>query len=570
VSEAAAPTPENVVRLDRVGDVAVLTVDFPPVNALAAPMRDGLVRRLQEAFDDPSITSIVIIGANDSFIAGADIREFSQPRRGADLLTIQEMLEEATKPVVAAIDGYALGAGVELALAAPFRIATRRAMLGLPEVNLGLLPGGGGTQRAARLIGPANALDLILSGRHVDAPRAFELGLIDAIADGPLSAAAIDFARRQASAPAPYPKASARTDRVAGTDPAIFERARGEHAIKSRGMVAPFRIIDCIEAACTMSPVEGLAFEKQALADCQKSPAMGAQVHLFFAERAASKLGKSPARRTSPVKAVSVSGAAAEPVAMVLALSGLPVTLVGAEGDATMLLARARDRHLHADDPITASALEAAAAAITLAQSVDGASDAVLNLMHSAAGSAGSFALTRAEQGSKGSCAVRFLGPTAIPAVVEIAQGEGDEDDAAAAAIVLVRRAGIAPVITGGGANGVGERMLNAYRRACDALLAAPCGFGALQRALSEAGLETGRFRATAPGFATVDSPPTALADDEIVLRVIEALANEGRALIDEGVARRAGDIDVLCVLGLGFPRYRGGPMYWAERLASA
>jgi 3-hydroxyacyl-CoA dehydrogenase len=565
VSSTAAtadPTAESVVRYDLDGDVAVLTVDYPPVNALAAPMRDGLVLRLGTAFADPAVRAVVIIGARDRFIAGADIREFSQPRRGADLLTIQDMMEDAPKPVVAAIDGHALGGGLELALAAPYRIAAARAMLGLPEVNLGLLPGGGGTQRMTRLIGPADALELILSGRHVDALGALELGLVDAIAEGPLLQAAVGFARRKAELAPPFPKASARTDRTAGADPELFTAARRREGIRSRGMVAPFQIIDCVEAACTMAPAEGLVFEKQALARCHESPAMAAQVSLFFAERAAAKVEPPLAVTAQAIGAVRLEGAFAEILAFPLALAGIPVRIDAAVQGGDGLLARAKKQFAQelADRSLDRSALEAASRIIT--STTPEVPDATIEITRqTVSGWAGSLRLPDTSE----PIALRLHGPGAVPTVLEIGRAaEGQDDRPLATAIALARRIGIAPVIRGtGAAFGIGERLVEAYKRTLEALTesASP---DVLARAVDEDGFQ-GRFAVgNAPDAIGIESRTDAETQG-IAASLLAALAKEGATLLADGTARRASDIDFLSVIGLGFPRYRGGPMYAAE-----
>lgn len=302
--------PDTAVRYDVHGDVAVLTIDFPPVNALGAAMKEGMVRRMRQAAEDDAVHAIVVIGDNDRFVAGADIREFGKPPRGPTLLEVQDLLEFSEKPVVCAIDGHALGGGLELALAAPFRVAASRAKLGLPEVNLGLLPGGGGTQRLTRIAGPEVALDLILSGKHIGAAKAKELGLVDEVTDADLLTAAIDFARRKADAGGPWPRAIERTDKVATADSALFEKTRSANAKKWAGTIAPFRIVDCVEAACTRSPQDGLEFEKAAFKECLEAPSRAAQVHLFFAERQAAKVeGLDPAAKPRDIGKIGVIGA---------------------------------------------------------------------------------------------------------------------------------------------------------------------------------------------------------------------------------------------------------------------
>jgi 3-hydroxyacyl-CoA dehydrogenase len=217
-------SPEQAVRYEVRDGVALLTIDFPPVNALGEPMRTGMAQRLDQAAADAAVLAIVIVGDNDRFVAGADIREFGKAKGGPTLHELIAQLEASSKPVVCAIDGHALGGGLELALGAPFRLAASRAKVGLPEVNLGLLPGAGGTQRLTRLVGPQIALDLILGGTHISAARALELGVVDAVAEGDVTAAAIAFAKDKAASGAAWSR-RARLSTVSRR-PAPCRRAR--------------------------------------------------------------------------------------------------------------------------------------------------------------------------------------------------------------------------------------------------------------------------------------------------------------------------------------------------------
>ena len=235
-----------LVRFDVEDGIGVITIDNPPVNALGPGVRNGIVEALEKGEADPNVKAMVMIGAGRSFIAGADIRQFGTPRPMPKRPT-HEVMDASTKPVVAAIHGYALGGGLELALACHYRIAAPSAKVGLPEVLIGILPGGGGTQRLPRLIGPKAALEMIVSGRHVPADEARRLGIIDEIVEGTdLRAEAIRYAKRIA-AKRPLPRVRDKTDRLAEAkaDPGMFEAMRKSIARKARNQKAPYDCIAC-------------------------------------------------------------------------------------------------------------------------------------------------------------------------------------------------------------------------------------------------------------------------------------------------------------------------------------
>jgi len=319
----------NAVRFQVADTVVVLTVEYPPVNALSAAVRAGLGQALAAARDDPAVAAVVIMGGGSTFIAGADITEFGTEKSKAlpSLSDLQETLEAFPKPTVAAIHGTALGGGFELALTCHARVAAASAKVGLPEVNLGILPGAGGTQRPPRLVGAATAIDLITSGRHVGAAEACTLGMIDAVIDG-LPDEAIAFARDLAARGELPQPVILRDDKVAGTDPEVFAAARRTTAKKARGKIAPMAVIDCIEAACTLPPAEGLAFETRKFRELYASDQRAALMHYFFAEREARRVpGLAAQPRTIRSAAVIGAGTMGGGIAMVFANAGIPVHL---------------------------------------------------------------------------------------------------------------------------------------------------------------------------------------------------------------------------------------------------
>ncbi|HET6969799.1 MAG TPA: enoyl-CoA hydratase-related protein, partial [Phenylobacterium sp.] len=313
------------------GDVAVLTVNHPPVNALSHSVREGLWDGVQRALADDGVKALVIRGGGTTFVAGADITEFGTPKSRAEprLQDIQTALEESPKPTVAAIHGTALGGGLELALTCHARVAVASAKVGLPEVKLGLLPGAGGTVRLPRLVGPQAALELITSGEHVPAARAQALGVVDAIVPD-IDEAAVAYARKLAAEGAPTP-VMAREDKVRGVDAALFDAFRKSIGKKARGQTAPYKIIDCIEAACARSAADALAFERTAFEELLNGDQRKALIHVFFAEREARKIPDVPASiEPLPVRKAAVIGAGlmGGGIAMVFANAGIPVALV--------------------------------------------------------------------------------------------------------------------------------------------------------------------------------------------------------------------------------------------------
>lgn len=326
----------SALRYDVDDGIAVLTVNYPPVNALSAAVRAGLGDGLTRAHNDASVDAVVIMGGGTTFIAGADITEFGTDKSALppSLPDLQQMLETFPKPIVAAIHGTALGGGLELALTCHARVAVPSAKVGLPEVNLGLLPGAGGTQRLPRLVGPEVAIDLITSGKHVAAPEAQALGVVDAIV-GDLPAGARAYARDMVARGAAFTPVIARDERVAGTDPQVFADARRTIGMKARGKIAPIAIIDCIEAACTLPPQEGLAFETKKFRELYESDQRAALMYYFFAEREARRVPGLTAQ-PKPIRSAAVIGAGTMGggIAMVFANAGIPVYLVDISDEA--------------------------------------------------------------------------------------------------------------------------------------------------------------------------------------------------------------------------------------------
>ncbi len=323
-----------VTDLTREGDIAVLTIDSPPVNALSADVRNGLRDGVQQAAADPAVKAIVLICAGRTFIAGADISEFGKPTKGATLPEIQGALEGGPKPVIAAIHGTALGGGFETALMCHYRVAVPSAKCGLPEIKLGLIPGAGGTQRLPRLSGVENALSAILSGTPFGAKQALEWGVIDALVeDGKLREGAIAFARKVIDAHMPLRKIRDLNDKIeaARGELEIFEKIRRENARRFRGFEAWKSAMRAVRAAVDLPFDEGMKLERQAFLDLIPSEQSRAQRYVFFAERKVWKIADVPDDTPIlPIKKVGVIGAGTMGggISMNFLNSGIPVTIV--------------------------------------------------------------------------------------------------------------------------------------------------------------------------------------------------------------------------------------------------
>lgn len=329
-----------VVDLSVVDRVAVVAVNSPPVNALSSNVRDGIFNAVEAANKDGSVDAIVLMCEGKTFIAGADITEFGKPPSGASLGEVQRAIETSGKPVIAAIHGTALGGGFEVALVCHYRIAVPSAKLGLPEVNLGLLPGAGGSQRLPRIVGPELALELLTSGTHIPAKEALKQGVLDELVEeGALRQSAIDFAKKVVSEKRPLRKVRDLNDKVeaARGHPEIFSEFRKKNAKKFRGFQAPEYNIRCIEAAVNLPFDEGIQVERQLFVELMKGVQSAAQRYYFFASRQAWNIPDVPADTpTTPVNTVGIIGAGTMGggIAMNFLNVGIPVTIVETKQDA--------------------------------------------------------------------------------------------------------------------------------------------------------------------------------------------------------------------------------------------
>jgi 3-hydroxyacyl-CoA dehydrogenase len=643
------------VDFRRDGEVALVTVDNPPVNALKHEVRAGLVEALDRARHDDTVKAAVIACAGRTFFAGADITEFGKPPQPPTLAEVIAAIEVMPKPVIAAIHGTALGGGFELALACHFRVAAESARVGLPEVKLGLLPGAGGTQRLPRLIGPEKALKLIVTGNPIPAPEAQADGVLDEVVAGDLTEGAVSFARRVVAEARPLRRVRDRDEKLIGEG---FADAAENLTRRLQGQEAPVACVEAVRNAIVLPFEEGLERESELFQRLVAGDQSKAQRHIFFAEREAAKIPDMP-ERTKPRQinsgAVIGAGTMGGGIAMCFANAGIPVTIVETSRD---LLQRGLDRVVAnyrttvARGGLDNNEMERRVALITGITELEavGSADVVieavfeemevkkrvfadLDRIAKANAMLATNTSTLDVDEIAGTTArpqdvlgMHFFSPANVMRLLEIVRGEQSSFDALATAVALGRRLGKVPVTVGVCYGFVGNRMLarrsveterllleGALPQEIDAAVTAfgfpmgPCAMmdlagldvswrirqGRGERALIEDALcEAGHFGQKTgkgyfryePGSRTPVSDPEVeeiilarsgrlginrrpIAQEEIVERMVLPMVNEGARILEEGIASRPGDIDVIWVYGYGWPAWRGGPMHYADRL---
>jgi 3-hydroxyacyl-CoA dehydrogenase len=642
----------------RAGNIAVATVASPPINALTLNVRKGLLDALERAATDPDIVALVVIGGGKTFVSGADIRDFGKPYVEPTLYTVIDALAASAKPVIAAIHGHALGGGLELAFSCHSRVAIASAKVGQPEVKLGLMPGGRGTQWWTRLAGPRAALDVCTGGNPVGAVKAHELGVIDRIIEGDLLAGALIFAREVAAGDMPNRHLAEETDKTRAVDPQLFADFRKKNARKWRGLVAPWRIVDCIEAACNLGFSEGCALEKAAFAECERSPQSKALIHLFFAEREVGKIaGAADEAKPREVRSVAVIGAGTMGcgIAMAFANAAKPVTLVEVSDEAlarglgmiqenyATSVSRGSITQLSADSALAlihgSTRYEDIAPADLMIEAVfeDMAIKQAVFRRIAAVAKLDALLATNTSMLDIDQIAavvpqpervlgLHFFSPANVMKLIEVVRGARTSAQSLATALGVARTLRKIAVVAGNAEGFIGNRIMAAYGREADILLeqgATPwqidrvlldfgCAMG-LYAVRDLAGLDViwrvrqmqavrhptdliadrihalGRYgQKTAAGYylydgrtARPDSLIEALIaavaiehgiarrkidDAEILERILGAMAAEGEKLLAEGIAQRAGDIDIVYVHGYGFPAWHGGPMFRAQQ----
>lgn len=513
------------VTLTRQGGIAVAMLDNPPVNALSAALRADLNDALAQAMADPTVTALVIAAKGRAFIAGADISEFGKPPVPPILPDLLAAIENAGKPVVAAIEGVALGGGLEVALACHGRVASPAAKLGLPEIKLGLIPGAGGTQRLPRLIGAAAAFPMMLSGEPIPAQKALALGLVDKLVDNDAVGAAIALAQELAGKGAPL-KTSARTDKLTATERETFEALAKDALAKSGEMPNVAALVEAVRAALTLPLAEGFATERALFVKLLGDERSKALRYVFFAEREAAKVpGIDESVKPRPIARAAVVGAGTMGggIAMCFANAGIPVTLIETtqeqidKGHARVrdtygfsvkrgsMTEAVREQRMALITPAVGLAaaaeadivIEAAFEEMGVKREIFGALDtiakpgAILASNTSYLDLAEIAAVTSRPADVLG---LHFFSPANVMKLLEIVRPAGVANDVVATAIGLGRKLGKVPVVVGNCFGFVGNRLLEARTRAAERLLVAGALPHEVDAALTGFGFKMGPF----------------------------------------------------------------------------
>ncbi|HET6181315.1 MAG TPA: 3-hydroxyacyl-CoA dehydrogenase NAD-binding domain-containing protein [Candidatus Sulfotelmatobacter sp.] len=658
---------DDLVQLTRKDDVAIITINNPPVNALSPGVAQGIAQTIAQVDKDDGVKAVVLIGGGRTFIAGADIKEFGKitsgkTQRGAGLLPLLLQMEDVRKPVVVAIHGAAFGGGLELAMAGHYRLAAPNAQLGQPEVKLGIIPGAGGTQRLPRLVGVAKAAEMCAEGNPITAQEALKLGLVDRLIEGDLLAGAVAFAREVAGKPRRKTRERNEKLSISAQNASVFAAVREKARAKQRGMMAPLAAIDAVEGATDASFEEGCQLEQKLFDECLFSDQSKALIHAFFGEREVAKIADIPKETpVIPVNSVAVVGAGTMGggIAIVFANAGFPVLLKDADQAALdrglvtiqknymSSVKRGRfsqqfvDERLQLIKPTLSyddfgnvdMVVEAVFEGMTLKKEVFRQLDRICKPGAILASNTSTLDVDEIASATSRADAVigtHFFSPANIMRLLEIVRGKASSKEVIATCMQLSKKLGKVGVLVGNCRGFVGNRMFGPYRREAQFLVEEGASIEAVDRALYDFGMamgpmatgdlagldvgwrirkeyrhlekpgvrqpfaedrlcELGRFgQKTGAGWYKYDENRRAVPDpevdelvrnwareagiaqrkissEEIVDRCIYALVNEGARILDEGIARRAVDIDIIYLNGYGFPAYRGGPMWYAD-----
>ncbi|THJ35715.1 3-hydroxyacyl-CoA dehydrogenase [Lampropedia aestuarii] len=663
LTESSAPAVVTAVQ----ENVMVVRIDNPPVNALSQAVRAGLLAALEQAEQDPAVTAVLLVGQGKTFIAGADIREFGKPPQAPALPDVCNRIEASRKIVIAAIHGAALGGGLEVAMAAHYRLALPMAKFGLPEVNLGLLPGAGGTQRAPRLMGAAAAADLMLSGKHISAKAAQAAGLVDQLEQGEdPTAAGLAYAKALLAQGAAvrrtrdFTVASDATQKAAAL--AELDALAAATAKKTRGLFSPAKIIECVRAAIELPFDQGLALERSLFVECLSSPQREGLVHAFFAERETTKIPELQSAKPRALSRIAIIGGGTMGAGIAVAAldAGLPVVMVERD-EASIQRGQANVEKVY-DGLIAKGRLTPEAKAATMARytpstsyeaiaDVDLVIEAVFEDLEVKKAvfveldrvcKAGAVlatntsyldidAIAAATKRPQDVIGLHFFSPANIMKLLEIVVPAKVSPDVVVTAFELAKRLKKVPVRAGVCDGFIGNRILAVYKQVADFLVEDGASPYEVDEAVRQFGYPMGPFQVTDlaggdigwatrkrraatrdpqaryveiadricergwfgqktgrgwylyPEGARVGQPdPEVLAivdaerqkkgiktrsfsADEIMRRYMAAMVNEGAKVVAEGIALRPLDVDVTFLYGYGFPRWRGGPMQWAD-----
>ena len=646
----------DVTKLDVIENVGVLTLNSPPVNALSANVREGLDIGIKKAIENNDVQAIVIICEGRTFIAGADISEFGKEPKGPSLFEVQDIMENSSKPVIAAIHGTALGGGLEVALTCHYRIAVKSAKCGLPEVNLGLLPGAGGTQRLPRLVGVEQALKMVTSGLHLPAEQCLQNGLIDKLANNDdLLNDSISFAKEIIEENRPLKKVRDIDEKVkaARGNDELFQNFRKSIERKTRGFLAPEYNIQCIEAAVNKPFDEGIKVERDLFIKLISGNQSAAQRYFFFAQRQVAKIPDIPKEtELLDINKVGIIGAGTMGggIAMNFANAGIPVTIIEQNQerlDKGIGIIRKNYENTAAKGRISLEDVDKRMQFIDGNISIDSLSDkdliieAVFENMDlkkeifskldliakdSAILATNTSALNINEiaettKRPESVIGLHFFSPANVMRLLEIVRGEKTSKQIIATSMGLAKTIGKTAALVGVCPGFVGNRILAQRQREANKLIlegALPWeiddalfdfGFPMGPFAMSDlAGLDIGWDKETSrsetirdilcenerfgqksgKGFYIYDENRNKLPDsdvekiiqefadnkqikrreiekDEILKRCLYPMINEGFKILDEGMAIRASDIDIIWINGYGWPIYEGGPMFYGN-----
>ncbi|MCB2048886.1 MAG: enoyl-CoA hydratase/isomerase family protein [Novosphingobium sp.] len=642
----------SVITTHRDGEVLVVVSDNPPVNALSAGVREGLYAAIQEANGDDTIKAVVVRCDGRTFFAGADITEFGKPTGAIGLNPVIDAIEDCPKPVVAAIHGTALGGGLEVALGCHYRVAVPSAKLGLPEVKLGLIPGAGGTQRLPRVVGVEAALPMTTSGDPILARQAEAIGLVDKlVSEDSLEADAVAFARSVIGKPQPV--SSSRTDKIAGTDPGVFDAFRKANARKLKGFDAPEAAIKAVEIATRYPFAEGLQMEHDLFQPLLAGRQSAALRHLFFAERAANKIDDLPKDTPIlPVTKVGIIGAGTMGggIAMNFLSAGFPVTMVEREQaplDRGVATIRKNYENTAAKGRLTAEQVEKAMGLLTPSLNFEDLADcdlvieAVFERMDIKKDVFGKLdgickpgailatntsyldinEIATATKRPEAVIGLHFFSPANVMRMLEVVRAAKTGPSVLATSMKIAKTIGKVAVVAGVCHGFIGNRMLAARQQQGEALLMEGILPARVDKVLTDFGFPMGPFQMSDLagldiGWTKETSDPTRvrdvlcergrlgqktgkgfydyaadrtrtpseevdalileyaeksghkrddLSDEEILERLLYPMINEACLILEEGIAQRASDIDVMYVHGYGWPSYTGGPMFWAS-----
>lgn len=642
------------INTEKHGHVLILRSNNPPVNSLGHAVRQGLVEGIREAEAEDSVKAVVIIGEGQTFFAGADISEFGTPKAFAEpmLPQVVDIIENCSKPVVAAIHGTALGGGLEVAVAAHYRVAVPSAKLGVPEVKLGLLPGAGGTQRLPRVAGVQKALEMTTSGNPISAKEAYEVGLVDRVIEGDLLQHAVAYATECAEV-RPLPKSSERQDKIEVADPAVFDDFIKANARTFRGFEAPMKNLEAVRAATQKPYAEGVLDERKLFMELMSGTQAKAQQYFFFAERKASKIDGIP-EDTKPreIKRVGVIGAGTMGggISMNFLSAGIPVTIVEMaqealdRGTGVMLKnyqASAAKGKLTAEQVGSAMGLlkptlnfdelaecdliiEAVFEQMDIKKDIFGRLDKIAKpgaILASNTSYLNIDEIAAATSRPEDVLGLHFFSPANIMKLLEVVRGAKTAPDVLVTAMALAKKIRKVAVVAGVCYGFIGNRMLIPRQTEATRLLLEGATPAQIDKVHVDFGMPMGPFQMAdlagvdigwhrdptrienirdalcaqdrwgqkkGAGFYDYDEKrkPSESATvqkiiedfrakegvtareityQEIMERTIYTMVNEGAKILEEGMAQRASDIDVVWVYGYGWPVYRGGPMHWAD-----